>query len=65
MKLQEWKRKELNRLLMEKFNLSDSHCTGNRDDEEGDKDEEVVEEDHDCASHPGQTHGQWLEEDSK
>ena len=101
MKLNEWKRNELNRLLMEKFDLKEKHC-GNRDEEDleegqestekydddpaltGDQDElpdelqkgiiqakegldsvEALEEGHDCADHPGQSHQQWLEEHSK
>ena len=38
MKLNEWKQNELNRLLMEKFNLKEKHC-GNRDEEEDSEEE--------------------------
>tara|TARA_R110001583_G_scaffold2257_3_gene16653 strand:+ start:1619 stop:1792 length:174 start_codon:yes stop_codon:yes gene_type:complete len=57
MKIHEWKRNELNRLLMEKFNLKEKHC--------GNHDEEDLEEGHDCAIHAGKTHEEWLEEQSE
>ena len=51
MKLEEWKRKELNRLLMEKFNINKKI-----------NEQEELEEEHDCASHPDQSHKEWMEE---
>ena len=57
MKIHEWKRNELNRLLMEKFNLKEKHC--------GNHDEEDLEEGHDCAIPAGKTHEEWLEEQSE
>lgn len=67
MKLNEWKQNELNRLLMEKFNLKEKHCgTGahNRDEEEVVEEEETLDELHGgCGcpdKHPGMSHKAYL-----
>jgi len=44
MKIHEWKNKEINRLLMEKFALSEGHCTTGSDIEEDHCFEEDIEE---------------------
>ena len=44
MKIHEWKNKEINRLLMEKFALSEGHCVTGRDIEEDHCFEEDIEE---------------------
>ena len=63
MKLNEWKQNELNRLLMEKFNLKETGC-GNRDKEEVVEEEETLEELHGgCGcpdKHPGMSHKAYL-----
>ena len=62
MKLNEWKQNELNRLLMEKFNLKEKGCeTGahNRDEEE----ETLEELQGGCGcpdKHPGMSHKAYL-----
>jgi hypothetical protein len=57
MKIQEWKRNELNRLLMEKFNFGKT--------EKLEEEKEDLEEGHDCDTHPGKSHEEWLEEQSE
>ena len=86
MKLNEWKQNELNRLLMEKFDLKEKDeldemhgggcgCPDKHPDmspdayviklKESPEDEEELEEGHNCADHPGRSHEQWLEGQSK
>jgi len=68
MKLNEWKQNELNRLLMKRFNLKESHCgTGahKRDDEEEvNEEEETLDElQGGCGcpdKHPGMSHKAYL-----
>ena len=60
MKLNEWKQNELNRLLMEKFNLKEKHCgTGAHN-----RDEEILDElGGGCGcpdKHPGMSHDAYV-----
>ena len=70
MKLNEWKQNELNRLLMEKFNLKEKHC-GNRDEEEDSEEEEDPKDEKESLDelqggcgcpdkHPGMSHKAYL-----
>ncbi len=60
MKLNEWKQNELNRLLMEKFNLKEKHC-GNRDEPEDDKALEELHGSCGCPDeHPGESHDAYV-----
>ena len=63
MKLDEWKNKELNRLLMEKFNFEKDE----ESDEKKEEEKEELEETHEhpgksCGeAHPDMEHGPWVE----
>ena len=57
MKIHEWKRNELNRLLMEKFNFGKT--------EKLEEEKEDLEEGRDCNTHPGKSHEEWQEEQSE
>ena len=66
MKLDEWKNKELNRLLMEKFNFEKEGGL-EEEKEELEEEKEELEETHEhpgksCGeAHPDMEHGPWVE----